>query len=108
VTLHRCQRRLIEDLADQAEVLEYEHLRTVGDGNASRLLAAVLKRVKAVVGEFGDLFARRPDAEYATLFAGFLIGLRAGHDKAAPRAGWVDMFSLRSSRVNDGIAAKCR
>src|SRR6185436_12929288 len=108
VALHRGQRLLIEDLADQAEVLEHEDLRTVGDGDARRFLAAVLKRVQAVVGEFGDFFARRPDAEYATLFAGFLIGLRAGHDKASPRAGWVDMFSLRSSGVNHGIAARCR
>ncbi len=89
VALHRGQRLLIEDLADQAEVLEHEDLRTVGDGDARRFLAAVLKRVQAVVGEFGDLFARRPDAEYATLFAGFLIGLLTGHDRAAPKAGWV-------------------
>src|SRR5207249_7715776 len=60
----------------------------IGDGDACRLLAAVLKRVQAVVAEFGDVFTRRPDAEYATLFAGFWIGLLAGHDMAAPRAGW--------------------
>ena len=68
---HGGQRLLVEDLADQAEVLEDQHLRAVGDGDARRLLAAVLQRVQAVVGELGDFFARRPDAEYATLFAGF-------------------------------------
>src|SRR6185436_18825960 len=88
MAFHRGQGLLVEDLANQPEVLEHEHLRTVGDGDARRFLAAVLKRVQAVVGEFGDLFARRPDAEYATLFAGFLIGLLTGHDRAAPK-GWV-------------------
>ena len=107
VALHRGQCLLVEDLADQAEVLEHEHLRAVGDGDARRFLAAVLKRVQAVVGEFGDLFARRPDAEYATLFAGFLIGLLTGHDRAAPK-GVGDAFSLRSSRVNHGIERQCR
>ena len=89
VALHGGQGLLIEDLADQAEVLEHKHLRAIGDSDACRLLAAVLKRVQAVVAEFGDVFTRRPDAEYATLFAGFWIGLLAGHDMAAPRAGWV-------------------
>ncbi len=72
VALHRGQGLLVEHLADQAEVLEDQHLRPVGDGDARRLLAAVLQRVQAVIGELGDVFARRPDAEYATLFAGVL------------------------------------
>ncbi|EKF22236.1 amidophosphoribosyltransferase domain protein [Mycolicibacterium hassiacum DSM 44199] len=45
----------------------------------------MLQGVEPVVGEFGDLFTRRPDAEYATFFTGFWIGLRAGHDRATPR-----------------------
>ena len=72
VALHRGQRLLVEDLADQAEVLEHQHLGAVGDGDTRRFLAAVLQRVQAVVGEFGNLFTRRPDPEYATLFAGFV------------------------------------
>ena len=72
VALHRGQRLLIENLADQAEVLEHQHLRAVGDGDARRFLAAVLQRIQAVVGEFGHFFARRPDSEYATLFAWFV------------------------------------
>ena len=87
MAFHRGKGLLVEDLANQPEVLEYEDLRPVGDGDARRFLAAVLQRIKAVVGELGHLFARRPDAEYSTLFAGFLIGLRAGHDMAAPRGG---------------------
>ena len=66
------KRLLVEDLADQAEILEDQHLRAVGDGDACGFLAAVLQGVKAVVGELGDLFAGRPDAEYATFFSGFV------------------------------------
>ena len=75
VALHRAQRLLVEDLADQPEVLEHQHLGAVGDGDARGFLAAVLQRVQAVVGELGDLFARRPDAEYAALFSWFVLGL---------------------------------
>ena len=42
VALHGGQRLLVEHLADQAEVLEHQHLRTVGDGDTCRFLAAVL------------------------------------------------------------------
>ena len=72
VALHGGQRLLVEDLADQPEILEHQHLRAVGDGDACGFLAAVLKGVQAVVGELGDLFAGRPDAEYAALFSGFV------------------------------------
>ena len=72
VAFHRGQRLLVEDLADQAEILEHQYLGAVGDGDARGLLPAVLQRVQAVVGELGDVFTRRPDAEYATLFAGFV------------------------------------
>ena len=85
VALHRGQRLLVEYLADQPEILEHQHLRTVGDGDAGGFLAAVLQRIQAVVGELGHFFARRPHPEYAALFAGFVIGLLAGHDRAAPR-----------------------
>ena len=89
VALHGGQRLLVEHLADQAEVLEDQHLGSIGDGDPRCLLAAVLQRVQAVVGEFGDFFARSPDPEYTTLFTGrvqVLLGLRCGHDLAAPWA----------------------
>ncbi len=72
VALHRGQCLLIEHLTDQAKVLEHQHLRAVGDGDTRRFLAAVLQRVQAVVGEFGNFFTRRPDTEHATLFAWFV------------------------------------
>ena len=41
-------------------------------------VTAVLQGVQAVVGEFGDFLAGSPDAEYAALFARFVLQL-AGH-----------------------------
>ena len=59
------ERRLVEDLADQAEVLVDDERTAVADRDAGGLLAAVLQRVEAEVGELGDLLAGRPDAEDA-------------------------------------------
>ncbi len=72
VALHRGQRLLIEDLADQPEVLEHQHLRAVCDRDTCGFLAAVLQGVQAVIGELGDLFAGRPHAEYAAFFSWFV------------------------------------
>ena len=46
---------LVEDLRDQAHVLVDQDLLAVADGDAGRLLAAVLQGVEAEVGELGDL-----------------------------------------------------
>ncbi len=75
---HGGQGLLVEHLADQAEILEHQHLGAVGDGDAGRFLPAVLQCVEAVVGEFGDFLAGSPDAEYAALFFGGFFRL-AGH-----------------------------
>ncbi len=72
VALHGAQRLLVEDLADQPEVLEHQHLGAVCDRDTCGFLAAVLQGVQAVIGELGDLFARRPHAEYAALFFWFV------------------------------------
>jgi hypothetical protein len=74
---HAGQRRLVEDLGDQAEVLEHHHAAAVADGHAGSLLAAVLQRVEAVVGQLGDVLARRPDAEDAALLADGSLRLEA-------------------------------
>ena len=70
VALQRAQHLLVEDLADQAEVLVDDGAPPVGHGHARRLLPPVLEGVEAVVGEVGDVLARGPDAEDATLFGG--------------------------------------
>ena len=67
VPAQRREHLLVEDLADQAEVLEHHGAPPVGDGDAGGLLAAVLQRVEPVVGELGDVLAGRPDAEDAAL-----------------------------------------
>ena len=81
------QRRLVEDLGDQAEILVDHHAGAVADRDAGRLLAAVLECVETEVGELGDLFSRRPDAEDA---AGVLraraVGGR-GHGSTGRRLG---------------------
>ena len=75
----RAEVALVEDLRDQAHVLVDQDLRAVADRDAGRLLAAVLQRVEAEVGELGDLGGRpgppRPDAEDA---AGVLRALLLG------------------------------
>ncbi len=74
VTDHRAQRLLVEDLTDQTEVLEDQHLRTVADRDTRSLLAAVLQGVQAVIAEFGDVFARRPYTKNAALLARLVLG----------------------------------
>ena len=54
---------LVEDLGDQAHVLDHQDLAAVAHRDARRLLATVLQGVEAEVGELGDLFVGSPDAE---------------------------------------------
>ena len=91
VALHGGERLLVEHLADEAEILEHQHLRAVGDGDARRLLAAVLQGIQAVVRELGHVLAGGPDAEDATFLFGVvlevgvrLLDLLGGHDQSAP------------------------
>ena len=51
----RRQLRLVEHLVDEAHVLHRHHPAAVGDGDARALLAAVLQRVEAEVGEPCDV-----------------------------------------------------
>jgi hypothetical protein len=75
VTGHAGQGALVEDLRDQPEVLEDQDGAAVADRHAGGLLAAVLQGVEAVVGEVGDVLARRPDAEDAALLPDGIVGL---------------------------------
>ena len=105
VSGHCGQRLLVEHLADQPEILEHQHLRSVRDGDTGRFLSAVLQCVEAVVGEFRDFFAGSPDAEDAALLAGRVFQL-AGHGMGAPwRVGvWLE-FTVHW--VNPGNPAIC-
>ncbi len=75
VALEGLQRLLVEHLGHEAQVLEHEDLVAVADGDAGGFLAAVLQREQAVVGQLGDVFARRPHAEHAAFLAGFALAL---------------------------------
>jgi hypothetical protein len=61
---------LIEDACDESEPLVERQPLTVADGDAGRLLPAMLERVKPEVREPCDRPARRPDADDAALLAG--------------------------------------
>ena len=61
---------LVEDLRDEAELLVDDDALAVADRDAGGFLAAVLKRVKPVVRELGDLFTARESAEDTAGVAG--------------------------------------
>ena len=60
VPLQGTQMRLVEDLRDQTHVLVDDDPAAVGDRDPGRLLAAVLQRIQAEVGELGDLLPGGP------------------------------------------------
>ncbi len=65
---------LVEDLRDEAEVLDDGDLAVVADGDAGALLPAVLQGVETEEGEASDVVARREDAEDAAGVAGRAVG----------------------------------
>ncbi|GAA2956790.1 hypothetical protein GCM10010518_49120 [Kitasatospora cinereorecta] len=75
VALERSQRRFVEDLRDQAHVLEDQDLGPVAHCDARGLLSTVLQGIQSEIGELGDLFARSPDTEdAASVLGAFLSG----------------------------------
>ena len=87
------QAALVEDLGDQPHVLVDEDLLAVARGDARGLLAAVLQGVEAVVGQLGDILARRPDTEdtagvLGSLFTGEQVvgqgSVSAWHEDQSP------------------------
>ena len=83
----RVERGLVEHLRDQAEVLVDQHRRAVADRDAGRLLATMLKRIEAEVGELGDLLAGGPDAEdSARVLRAFLAGMSSWVSRPSARA----------------------
>ncbi len=87
VPVQRVEHGLVEDLRDQAHVLVDHDPGAVADRDASRLLAAVLQRVQTVVGELGDILARRPDTEDAAGIPGRFVPAvsRNGRDRVTDR-----------------------
>jgi hypothetical protein len=62
----RGERRFVERLADETHVLVNENLTPVTDCDPRRLLPPVLQGIEPEIGEFGNLFPRRPNPEDAT------------------------------------------
>ena len=57
-------------LRHETELLDHGHPLPIGDRDAGALLAAMLQRVEAEVGEAGSVGTGRPDAEHAAGFTG--------------------------------------
>ena len=74
VPAQRVQHRLVEDLRNEAHVLVDDDAVPVADRDPGRLLAAVLERVQAEVGELGDFLVRGPGAEHAAGVPGRVVG----------------------------------
>ena len=68
----------------------------VADGDAGRLLAAVLQRVEPEVGQFGDLFTGRPDAEDAAGVLRAMLSRLTG--KQIVRESTITALHVRSLR----------
>ena len=84
------ERPLVEDVGDQAHVLDDRDRPAVGHGDAGRLLAAVLQGVEPEVGQVGDRLAGGVHAEDAARLLRrvvvFLAG-RAGFRRPPYRPG---------------------
>ena len=65
VALERGEPALVEHLGDEAHVLDDGDRLAVADRDAGRLLAPVLEREQAEIGEVGDRLAGGVDAEDA-------------------------------------------
>ena len=82
----RVEVALLEDPRDEPEVLGDGDGVAVADRDAGRLLAAVLQRVQAEVGEAGDVLARRVHAEDAAGLFG-TVGTVEGPSQGSTRTG---------------------
>src|SRR5207245_11482366 len=91
-----------ENLGHQPYVLVHPHLPAVADGDARALLPTVLQRIKAKVGEVGDVFASGIDAEQA---AGFLHALLAkpGSTERTKQIGMRREMSRRRRRAHPSM-----
>ena len=79
------QGALVEDVGDQAHVLDHREGLTVADRHARRFLAAVLQGVEAQIGQVGDRHARGENPEDTTGLLGRVVvrvhtdDIRSGH-----------------------------
>ena len=99
ITLEAGQVALVENVGDEAHVLDNDDLGAVADCHARRLLAAVLQGVHAVERQVGHLAARGVDAENPT-------GLPRRVVVNAESVGGHALHSLTSAGVPGGWAGR--
>ena len=93
VAVQRGQRGFVEDLADEAEVLEHQDRVVVADRDAGRFLATMLLGEETEVGEPRDVVARSPHPEESAL----LLRRFGSHEDASLPAGGT------GGRANPGL-----
>ena len=86
VAVQRAQLLLVEDLVDEPLVAHGHDVAALRDGDARRLLPAVLQGIEGEIGEAGDIGAWGADAEDAALVARSVAELEHGkaQDSGAP------------------------
>ena len=87
---------LVEDLADEAQVLDDRDLAVVGHGDAGALLAAVLQGVEAEERQPRDVAPRRVDAEDAAAVMETIVvqGARSGRSGEPLRERLISRMEL--------------
>lgn len=106
------QRRLVEDLRDQAEILVDDDTRAVAHRDTGGLLAPVLQRVETEVGQVGDLLpgAHTPKTPHASWGPG-RWGSRSWLSRPSPRGTCRSLMhgsvtGLAGSRVSDPLLGR--
>ena len=111
VALQRPQLLLVEDLGDEAGVAHRGDVAALAGGDPGRLLAAVLERVEAEVGEAGDVVPGCVYAEDAAFVArrhrGRSAAARAESRARFPRV-WKDVTRRRTAYPGRVAAARDR
>ena len=86
VSFERCHVALVEDVGDEAHVLQDIDVLAVAHRHAGRLLAPMLQRVETGIGEMSDRLVGRIHAEHPTRFASVHDFILA-HGNPIPRQG---------------------
>ena len=104
VPLQRAQLRLVEDLVDEALVAHRHDVAALGDGDAGRLLTAVLERVEREVGVPGDLATGRDYAEDTALIARTIAVFQEGGSRQEEPVVAETTGQIRLARGSEGLA----
>jgi hypothetical protein len=104
VSAERRERRLVEHLGDEPQLLEHQDVLAVGDGHPGRLLPPVLLGEEREVGQPRDIVAGCPHPEDAALLLGTL-GTQLGPMLAPDLRASRDVHPARSLGIASSYAA---